>query len=181
MKNVPCMLLENRILSCNTLLRGLTYPRFYDWSQNLLGLLMICVRHGQYKEVTGDIQKFAQYSVMLLLTNPLMCLFSGYVTARSNRPDIARAANHLMRMALEGRITLSFVPPNFNQDDWTNHEDMSVIDETIALSKKESNEPDLIENESEEDSDSDDSEDKETDKSISMAKNKFIALSSENE
>ena len=86
-----------------------------------------------------------------------------------------------MRMALEGRITLSFVPPNFNQDDWTNHEDMSVIDETIALSKKESNEPDLIENESEEDSDSDDSEDKETDKSISMAKNKFIALSSENE
>ena len=70
MKNVHCMLSENRILSYNTLLRGLTYPKFYDWSQNLLGLLMICVRHGQYKEVTGDIQQFAQYSVMLLLTNP---------------------------------------------------------------------------------------------------------------
>ena len=31
----------------------------------------------------------------------------GYVTARSNRPDIARAANHIMRMALEGRISLA--------------------------------------------------------------------------
>ena len=102
-------------------------------------------------------------------------LSSGYVTARSNRPDIARAANHLMRMALEGRITLSFVPPNFKQDDWTNHEDISVIDETIALQKQESNEPDLIENESE---DSDD--DEETDKSISNF-NKFCALNTENE
>ena len=134
---------------------------------------MICVRHGQYKEVTGDIQQFAQYSVMLLLTN-IMCFFSGYVTARSNRPDIARAANHLMRMALEGRITLSFVPPNFNKDDWTNHEDISIIDETIALQKQESNEPDLIENESEEDSDDDDSEDEAYDSSIS--KNRFCAL-----
>ena len=106
-------------------------------------------------------------------------IFSGYVTARSNRPDIARAANHLMRMALEGRITLSFVPPNFNKDDWTNHEDISVIDETIALQKQESNEPDVIEDESE-DSD-DDSDDHETDKSISMARNKFSALNTDNE
>ena len=29
----------------------------------------------------------------------------GYVTARSNRPDVARAANHILRMALEGRVT----------------------------------------------------------------------------
>ena len=69
-KNVHRMISENRILSSNTLLKGLTYLRFYDWSQNLLGLLMICVRHGQYKEVTCDIQQFVQYSLMLLLTNP---------------------------------------------------------------------------------------------------------------
>ena len=104
----------------------------------------------------------------------MLFFFSGYVTARSNRPDIARAANHLMRMALEGRITLSYVPPNFNKDDWTNHEDTSVIDETIALQKQESNEPDLID-ESEADSDDDDSGDEETDSSI-LAKNKFCAL-----
>ena len=145
---------------------------------------MICVRHGQYKEVKIQdcSDQFPHYSVILLLINLyIYFFFSGYVTARSNRPDIARAANHLMRMALEGRITLSFVPPNFNKDDWTNHEDISVIDETVALQKQQSNEPDLIENESEEDSDDDDSEDEETEKSISMAKNKFSALNTENE
>ena len=51
------------------------------------------------------------------------------------RLDIARAANHLMRMALEGRITLSFRPPDYNQETWENHKDIAIIEDVVALHK----------------------------------------------
>lgn len=49
----------------------------------------------------------------------------GFLTSRTARPDVYRAANHLLRMALDGRtINLSFYPPNYlekGKDFWASH------------------------------------------------------------
>ena len=99
----------------------------------------------------------------------------GYVTARSNRPDIARAANHVMRMALEGRLTLCLRPPDFDKGSWTNHPDLEIIKDLLAMDKVLEKE----EAEDEEESDHSETEDDEDDQEeapITMAKNKFSAL-----
>lgn len=50
----------------------------------------------------------------------------GFLTARTARPDVYRAANHLLRMALDGRtICLAFQPPNYPAqpaEAWEAHE-----------------------------------------------------------
>ena len=40
----------------------------------------------------------------------------GYLTAKAGRPDVYRAANELMRMALDGRICLSMKPRGYLKD-----------------------------------------------------------------
>jgi hypothetical protein len=35
------------------------------------------------------------------------------LTAKACRPDVYRAANHILRLALDGRINLSLRPPGF--------------------------------------------------------------------
>eukprot|EP00088_Acartia_fossae_P037123 TRINITY_DN3830_c0_g1_i1.p1 TRINITY_DN3830_c0_g1~~TRINITY_DN3830_c0_g1_i1.p1 ORF type:complete len:607 (+),score=119.09 TRINITY_DN3830_c0_g1_i1:46-1866(+) len=59
----------------------------------------------------------------------------GFVTARTSRPDTYRAANMILRFALDGRICLSFTPPSFKPEDWTNHPDTRLADEVTALKK----------------------------------------------
>ncbi len=39
----------------------------------------------------------------------------GFITAKAARPDSNRAANSIMRMALEGQITLYTLPPKFHE------------------------------------------------------------------
>lgn len=55
----------------------------------------------------------------------------GFLTARSGRPDVYRAANHLLRMALDGRtLCLSFFPPDYlsqKGSHWEQHEDVEKI------------------------------------------------------
>ena len=38
-----------------------------------------------------------------------------------------------MRMTLEGKITLSFFPPNFDQNFWDNHPNLVQIKELLGL------------------------------------------------
>lgn len=56
----------------------------------------------------------------------------GFLTARTGRPDIYRAANHMLRMALDGRtIRLSFYPPNYHQHEpsyWTAHAERAEVE-----------------------------------------------------
>jgi hypothetical protein len=40
----------------------------------------------------------------------------GFITARAARPDVYRAANHILRLALDGRINLSLRPPGFTAE-----------------------------------------------------------------
>lgn len=55
----------------------------------------------------------------------------GYVTSKTGRPDIYRAANHLLRMALDGRtLCLAFYPPNYckeREQIWSKREEISQI------------------------------------------------------
>ena len=55
----------------------------------------------------------------------------GFLTAKSGRPDVYRAANHLLRMALDGRtLCLSFYPPDYlaqKESHWSQHEDFEKI------------------------------------------------------
>lgn len=40
----------------------------------------------------------------------------GFLTAKAGRPDVSRAANSILRMALEGQISLCLLPPGFNDN-----------------------------------------------------------------
>jgi len=69
-----------------------------------------------------------------------------YTTARTSRPDTYRAANEILRMALEGKICLALEPPDFDPEAFVNHPDTEFVKE--VLGKEED-----IENITEEDED----------------------------
>ena len=107
----------------------------------------------------------------------------GYVTARSNRPDISRAANHIMRMALEGRISLALRPPEYNKEYWTQHKDIEVVKDLLAIHKVDpsgdTQEP-LEQNDQSEESDDEDIDEANESKEVNFAgRNKFNALAIE--
>ena len=55
----------------------------------------------------------------------------GFYTAKAARPDVYRAANHLLRMALDGRtLCLAFLPPNYMSEraKWDKHSDVKFIE-----------------------------------------------------
>ncbi|XP_054715883.1 guanine nucleotide-binding protein-like 1 [Uloborus diversus] len=54
----------------------------------------------------------------------------GFHTAKTSRPDVYRAANNILRMALDGRtICLAFYPPSFTKEKemWKNHAGLHEI------------------------------------------------------
>jgi ribosome biogenesis GTPase A len=59
----------------------------------------------------------------------------GFMTKRAARPDVARSANHLLRLILEGRITLYLRPPNYKAEEskWQSHPDVAEITNIQAL------------------------------------------------
>ncbi len=57
----------------------------------------------------------------------------GYYTAKASRPDVYRAANELLRMALDGRLCLSLKPRNFLSEKklWQDHSETKQLKEII--------------------------------------------------
>ncbi|CAG7824189.1 unnamed protein product [Allacma fusca] len=53
----------------------------------------------------------------------------GYYTAKASRLDSYRGANHILRLALEGRICLCLRPPNYlkDKDKWETHPSVAEI------------------------------------------------------
>lgn len=55
----------------------------------------------------------------------------GFFTAKAGRPDVSRSANHMLRMALDGRtLCLSFYPPDYlsqKESIWEEHEGIEEI------------------------------------------------------
>ncbi|GJQ68163.1 hypothetical protein Trydic_g16818 [Trypoxylus dichotomus] len=58
----------------------------------------------------------------------------GYLTAKAARLDSYRAANSLLRMALDGKICLSLMPPGYveRKDYWQSHPDVEVVKWILA-------------------------------------------------
>lgn len=108
----------------------------------------------------------------------------GFMTKRAARPDVARAANHLLRLALEGRISLYLRPPNYKaeESEWQSHPDVVEITAIQALEQNkddswmeqeeaEDQEEDEEESDSKEEDDEDESEDE-----VPTSTNKFALL-----
>lgn len=58
----------------------------------------------------------------------------GYLTAKASRPDTYRAANELLRMALDGRLCLGLRPRGFSAElsSWESHEETLRLKAMIA-------------------------------------------------
>lgn len=63
----------------------------------------------------------------------------GFLTAKAARPDSYRAANSILRMALDGKITLSLKPVGYfkNKEFWATHEELEKVKAVQALSGSE--------------------------------------------
>lgn len=96
------------------------------------------------------------------------------MTAKAGRPDVHRAANELLRMALNGRLCLSLKPKNFTKDRhlWQENAETKKLNDVIKgveLAVKEKMEKSAINdgnsvqftNENDDDDNEDDEEEKE--------------------
>ncbi|XP_053976140.1 guanine nucleotide-binding protein-like 1 [Hylaeus volcanicus] len=115
-----------------------------------------------------------------------------FVTARVGRPDTYRAANALLRMALEGKICMYVYPPNWgvSKENWEDHPEVEFVRWIQARNKAEDvNEGRRVSVSSEEDTDenseidsneeSDDSNNTSGDESKIRVVNKFEILSAD--
>lgn len=68
----------------------------------------------------------------------------GFLTAKAGRLDVYRAANNLLRMALDGRICLSLKPPGFTKqrDMWKAHNETKALKDKLSQFKKSENNSD---------------------------------------
>ncbi|KAJ8354996.1 hypothetical protein SKAU_G00225630 [Synaphobranchus kaupii] len=92
----------------------------------------------------------------------------GYKTAKAARNDVYRAANSLLRLAIDGRLCLCLRPPGYSsqRDKWESHQDISEIialqgrrEEEGAGDRDEEDGESSSEPEEERDRDADDDED----------------------
>lgn len=61
----------------------------------------------------------------------------GFLTAKTGRPDSYRAANSILRMALDGKITLSLKPIGYTKQKnfWESHDELKKVKEIQALGR----------------------------------------------
>jgi len=78
-----------------------------------------------------------------------------YTTARTSRPDTYRAANQILRMALEGKICLATEPPNFDPKQFENDPNTIFVREVLGSEVLD----DVVEEEAEEELSSEDEDD----------------------
>ena len=62
----------------------------------------------------------------------------GYFTAKASRPDVNRASNELLRMALDGRLCLALRPKGYNEKTkyWQEHLETKELDEVVKNVEK---------------------------------------------
>ncbi|KAG4079336.1 hypothetical protein HA402_008028 [Bradysia odoriphaga] len=107
----------------------------------------------------------------------------GFLTAKAARPDSNRAANSILRMALEGQITMFTLPPKFcgKEDYWSHHEELAAIEEVQALGKLDESLDNTVSDiaYSEEDNDPNDEDDSPADTSLPAIENAFDLLNTD--
>ena len=58
--------------------------------------------------------------------------FRRFFTSRTSRPDAFRAANEIMRMALEGKLCLVFHPPQYEKDNFVSNPETAFVREVLG-------------------------------------------------
>ena len=105
------------------------------------------------------------------------------MTAKSNRPDVHRAANHILRFCLDGKITLTLAPPGYEEarERYSEHPDLVKISELLGKNVTDQEEDKTIPEEGLL-TDSDEENDIECSDDATAIRNKFdaLALSPEN-
>ncbi len=76
--------------------------------------------------------------ILVFLQNIGWALKRGYFTAKASRPDVYRAANELLRMALDAKLCLSLKPKNYSKekDYWLNHAETKALDDIVHSVEK---------------------------------------------
>ncbi|CAL1287209.1 unnamed protein product [Larinioides sclopetarius] len=95
------------------------------------------IRHPEleYCESEGEV-KWSAYDIC-----EAWAMKRGFRTARTARPDVYRAANNILRMALDGRtLCLAFYPPNYTKEKaaWAEHPGLGEILAVQAYRRKNS-------------------------------------------
>merc|ERR1711862_228901 len=80
--------------------------------------------------------------------------FRRFFTSRTSRPDAFRAANEIMRMALEGKLCLVFHPPGYDASEFKSDPETQLVKDVLGWDEKEDILEDDVEISSEENSDS---------------------------
>lgn len=107
--------------------------RYLAERTNLVGILNL---------KDADVECFEEWSPVAICD--AWATQRGFLTARSARPDTYRAANNILRMALDGKIVLSLRPKGFfeKEDYWKGHGEVKDILE--ILNRKMDNECETI-------------------------------------
>ncbi|ELT91484.1 hypothetical protein CAPTEDRAFT_2916 [Capitella teleta] len=107
----------------------------------------------------------------------------GFLTARAARPDVYRAANNLLRLALEGRLCMCTRPPNYtaHKDEWERHQETEEIAAVQEMHRRatmfsDAESDDELSQEEEKDKDDGEDEEEEEEEEGAMASNPFSLL-----
>lgn len=149
-KHFQTIFLTNNVRLCDC--PGLVFPSSTPRHlQVLLGSFPIA----QLREPYGAVRYLAEridLPKLLVLRHPegddewsamdicdAFALKRGFLTAKAARPDSYRAANSILRMALDGKITLTLKPRGFHarKDFWETHVELDSVKEIQALGKLE--------------------------------------------
>ncbi|CRK96461.1 CLUMA_CG009907, isoform A [Clunio marinus] len=149
-KHFQTIFLTNTVRLCDC--PGLVFP---SQTPRTLQVLMGSYPIAQLREPYGSVRFLAErldIPKLLAIKHPegddewsamdicdAFALKRGFLTAKAARPDTYRAANSILRMALDGKITLSLKPKGFSEKKsfWENHRELESVKEIQALGKAE--------------------------------------------
>lgn len=149
-KHFQTIFLTNTVRLCDC--PGLVFP---SQTPRMLQVLMGSYPIAQLRQPYAAIRFLAErmdLPKMLALKHPegddewsamdicdAFALKRGFLTAKAARPDTYRAANSILRMALDGKITLSLKPRGYHQrrEFWETHIELESVEAIQALGKVE--------------------------------------------
>lgn len=146
-KHFQTIFLTSNVRLCDC--PGLVFP---SQTPRTLQVLMGSFPIAQLREPYASVRYLAErldFTKMLALKHPegddeewsamdicdAFALKRGFLTAKAARPDTYRAANSILRMALDGKITLSMKPRGFyeRKEFWESHPELDSVKEIQAL------------------------------------------------
>lgn len=149
-KHFQTIFLTNNVRLCDS--PGLVFP---SQTPRHLQVLLGSFPVAQLREPYGSVRFLAERQdlpKLLVLKHPegddewssmdicdAFAIKRGFLTAKAARPDSYRAANSILRMALDGKICLSLKPREYHskKDYWENHPELDSIKEIQALGSSE--------------------------------------------